>query len=707
MRRERVGVRLNPLLGRVCRGADVPRPGEPFGVGRSQGSVTFAGEAGATVCQEQTVGVDRPGDVDPASGSVSSKRHHPPWMKVSVRTDLQHMLDGPVTALDMPAGRLGAGDGNPFMSTEFHQRKHASNPKDGFPGPAGSFRHGSGCLDGETALNEVIGSVASYAGSSGGRRWMRPGDRSVGEVWPVDGPGRWGWWLRRLGWVDLVGPVVVFHVAGLAMLGGVERPVPLLVGSAGLLVWRGGLDVLGGRLPSRPDRRSGEGIVSFVRGAGSLILSGVLVGLDGGTESPLFFSMLIVLTWETIRSPLRRVVPLGAVALLVYAAVIVVVPDVTAKSLFRLVMFVVFIGLLTWARALTEQWQTASVRMQNLVTGVVETLPLGLGVYEMPALQCVLANESAARLGLETPDRTMLTPYGSDTEVTVEEVLTRAAMSEESNAAGLYLVPDGDGAGSFVRIGVWSEQGTEGGGRLAVYTEDVTDQVTVGEQHRRFLQSANHQFRTPLSPMLAYSEMILAGELSGEALVEAATAIREGAIQIEHLLNRIDTLIRLQGDHYRRSVTVTVAELIDTHLAKNRPDHIDGLRVEGDTAITIRCEPRTLAMALGELVENGHRHGIPPVTLTARRQDRQVHLRVSDQGPGPDIDPEALLDDAWGVLSCPEMMPPEMGTRLGLSYAHALARIADATLRFERNPGDWAFVLEIPIAKVARPGLER
>ncbi len=476
-------------------------------------------------------------------------------------------------------------------------------------------------------------------------------------------------------------------------------------------MWRAGLDVFAARLPPSSSSaglptQQGRAVL-ILRGVVSLILMGVLLGLDGGTESPLFFSMLIVFTWETVVSPLRRVVPLGVVALMVYAAVIVLVPDVTAKSLFRLVMFVAFIGLLAWARALAEHWQTSSARLRNVVTGVVETLPLGLAVYETGTRRCVLANETATRLGLDTPEETVVTPFGSDTGHTVMEVLDQVMASPGSTLPGLYVVPRGNRVESIIRVGVWMEPSTGAGDRLAVYTEDVTDQVSMGEQHRRFLQSANHQFRTPLSPILAYSEMIASGELSGDGLVEAAGAIRDGALRIEHLLNRIGTLTRLQAGRCRPLVPVTVGELITTYLSGIRPGLVDEIRVEGDTGLLVRCEPCTLAMVLGELVENGHRHGIPPVTVTIHEDDGRVELRLTDQGPGPDIDPSTPLDVGWGVLNRPELMPSEMGTRLGLSYAHALAQIAGATLRFERNPDGWAFVLEAPIATPGRPRTRR
>jgi K+-sensing histidine kinase KdpD len=198
--------------------------------------------------------------------------------------------------------------------------------------------------------------------------------------------------------------------------------------------------------------------------------------------------------------------------------------------------------------------------------------------------------------------------------------------------------------------------------------------------------------------------MIAKGDLEGEELREAAEAIRDGGVRIERLLDRISSLLRLQRGPRRSGVTVTIGELIDDHLLSARPDLDPVIAVEGERDLVVRCDPGLLAIALGELIDNSRRHGNPPVILSVEGADEGVCLRLHDRGPGPDIDSETPLGQMWGLLTHPEVMPPEMGDRLGISYASALAVAAGGSLRFERAETSWAFALDLPVGRSSAPG---
>jgi len=504
-------------------------------------------------------------------------------------------------------------------------------------------------------------------------------------------------WLTRLGRFDPVGPLVVGHAVSLAVLGSVRHPIGVLALAGGLLVWRVVLAAVAGQLDR--ERRGG---VFLARGLGSLVLVGGLVVLDGGTESPLFFAMLVVVVWEAAMNPLRRLLWLGSGAVLVYVSVILGVPDVTPTSLARLGVFVFFIGLLVWARALSEYWQRESVEAKALAAGIVEEAPNGFVLYDSGSLRCLFANQVASGLGLDTPEKTVLIRYGASSgEETVEDVLTGAVTSGEPPPPTLYVVSPGTAEEKFLRIGMTRRPVPNSEDLLMVYAEDVTAQVSAGEQHRRFLESANHQFRTPLSPIVAYSDLIARGDLKPGELQEAGVAIGDAARRIETLLDRISSLLRLQRDPNRSMRTMTVGELIEVHLLGADPDLDMLIVIEDGRDLAVRCDPGLLTGALLELVDNGRRHGTPPVIICAKMADDRVGLSLCDRGPGPGIEPGTPLDHTWGLLAHPEVMPPQMGERLGITYAYTLTQAAGGSLRFQRDETGWAFVFDLP---GVRPG---
>jgi len=497
---------------------------------------------------------------------------------------------------------------------------------------------------------------------------------------------RAGTWLVRF---DPVGWVVAAHALSLAAVSTVASPVGVVSAALALPIWRTGLRSM---LPRVAVGRR-EGLL-LVRGAGSLILAGWMVGLDGGTESPLFFSMLMVVVWEAVTGPTRRFLRLAVVAVAVYLVVIVEALDVTAASVIRLGVFGGFLGLLLWGRGLSEHWQRESERAKALAAGITEGSPIGLAVYDPDTVRCLFANAIAQTFGLDDPEGASLIRVESSPESQLVDDLAFVARSHHSQPPMLYAMVRADNP-VFFRIGISFQQIGNVRHVLVLHAEDVTAQVAVGEQHRRFLESANHQFRTPLSPIRAYAELIAQGELEVDELHEAAEAIRSGALRIERLLDRISSLLRVQREANRAGVLVPVGVILD-HLLDEHPDLRAVITVEGDVNVPVRCDPKPIETALAELVENSREHGVPPITIVIEPRLTEACLRLSDNGPGPDLDPDIDLGEPWSPIARVEVMPPEMGSRLGITYAHALTAAGGGSLRFQRDQNSWAYLLHLP-----------
>jgi signal transduction histidine kinase len=494
----------------------------------------------------------------------------------------------------------------------------------------------------------------------------------------------WAWIEQCLPRLDLVGPVVTLHVLGLTVVGVVDGPVPALIGAGVLLAWRVGMQALAGRVEAQ--RR---GTVFFARAVASLVIVGAIVVTDGGTDSPLFFSMLIVVVWEAVMSSERRLPWLAATSIAVYLGVVLVANDLTPTSLARMVVFLMFVGILSWARVQSAGWETELDRTRQLVVGFAEEAPIGFAVFEPDSLRCLFANRMARQFRMDTPDRVTLSRQGASGNSQFLRHLRAVATRAVKSAPSVYATT-GPGPTMFLRIGAK----TFGDSRrfLLVYAEDVTAHAAAGELQRKFLQSANHQFRTPLSPIVGYGELIRSGELSGEEMADAGRAIVDGARTIERLLDRIGEMLRVQGGG-PGSAVATVGELLQTlpDSDSRAPSHVI---FDGDPDALVHCDPAPLSAALNELVDNCRRHGSAPVTVDVRQAAREVTIRIWDAGQGPSIEPDTPLDHTWGLLDNPEVMPERMGDRLGITFAYALVQAAGGHLSFERDDRRWAFVLE-------------
>ena len=83
-------------------------------------------------------------------------------------------------------------------------------------------------------------------------------------------------------------------------------------------------------------------------------------------------------------------------------------------------------------------------------------------------------------------------------------------------------------------------------------------------------------------------------------------------------------------------------------------------------------DPAALDRMLSNLVANSLRHGNPPVTITANRQDRHLRLVVEDRGEGVPHEFVPRLFDRFA--RSPESRRRGDGSGLGLAIAQAYAR---------------------------------
>ncbi|MGH8937203.1 MAG: sensor histidine kinase, partial [Acidimicrobiia bacterium] len=418
-----------------------------------------------------------------------------------------------------------------------------------------------------------------------------------------------------------------------------------------------------------------------------LVLAATLMAADGGTESPFFFWPLILLAWQALLRPMPQLGLLAGVAVASYLGVVLAVPDVTSASLARLGLLVAFCGILVVGRLRLEEHEAEAERAGRLLRDAFWAAPVGLAVVGGEPPRVLYANQTAHAMRLFAANE--------------EEEGTQALgclvrqVKEERQAVGPELLALGSKAACRYFRALATPHRLNGKVAAVVCAEDVTAQVTVGEERRRFLKLASHQLRTPLTPIIGYAELLRAGQLGEGELAEAAEAIHRAGRRLERLFERMAAVVRLQHEVGRESTDVAMRDLLE-ELRGVAPEVLVGVELLGDANEAARCHPQSVALALRELLDNGHRFGTPPVRLAWRRRGDRVELRVSDAGKGPDpaLGQEVLFGE-WGEGEDSDVMPRGMGTRLGLRQARLLANLAGGDLELVRDRGNWAFLMRL------------
>jgi signal transduction histidine kinase len=384
-------------------------------------------------------------------------------------------------------------------------------------------------------------------------------------------------------------------------------------------------------------------------------------------------------------------------------------------------------GLVLVAEDRTEQLRLSAVRdtLLRTRTATFDSLFESIAVFAPDGRMQLWNRRFAADWGL---DSNFL-----DTHPHIEQLLKRIA-------SRLRRPPQAKGVGNVVRAATLDRKQTggrvhladgrtlefagvplpDGNGLLTVL--DITDSQKAEEALRernaalveadavktRFLATMSYEFRTPLTSIGGFAELLqagLGGELS-ETGKEYVTAI---LASVERLGEQIENVLDLSQSE--AGVLPLVREPIDlmpfvTKLVEERSTRIrqDGLRLDlrGDKgAGRIAGDPRRLGRAIGHLVDNAiaatPQGGRILVELTRHRvkgSDR-ARIVISDNGPG--MDPATLARALGGLKVSADGKAIERRQGLGLPLARQLIEAHGGTLELLSEPGEGtAAIVELP-----------
>ncbi len=228
----------------------------------------------------------------------------------------------------------------------------------------------------------------------------------------------------------------------------------------------------------------------------------------------------------------------------------------------------------------------------------------------------------------------------------------------------------------------------------------------------RILHIINHEFRTPLTYIVAYANLMASNDSfqHSEELRQYIQGILQGSARLSRLIENFLLLAELESGlaekiYKRRCRPIDKLDnLVREVVARSLPEaekrgvtlklEIPGPLpvVEGDSAY--------LEVAIRELVDNAVRfspeNSGARVIVTVLARDWQLSIRVCDQGPSiPPKDQQHLFDIFYQVNR--EKLE-QGGTGAGLAIVHRVAQLHGGSVRLESQPGRGnCFELSLPV----------
>ncbi|MEL7159641.1 MAG: HAMP domain-containing sensor histidine kinase [Bacteroidota bacterium] len=239
----------------------------------------------------------------------------------------------------------------------------------------------------------------------------------------------------------------------------------------------------------------------------------------------------------------------------------------------------------------------------------------------------------------------------------------------------------------------------------------ILRQRRLAGMQKDFIDNMTHEFKTPLATI-----RIAAGVFQRDERIAAdgrlsryAQLIHE---QYERLNGQVEKVLQLsrieKGNFEIKREEVDLKDLLSPLFSGIRVrTEENGGTLETDLPegpLPLRADPLHLSNILHNLLDNAVKYGgeKPRILVAGSRSDKQLHLRVSDNGPGIDpVHQERLFEKFYRVPTGD--VHDVKGFGLGLFYVAQICKAHGWPIRVESTPGQGTtFHLQLPLLPVVQ-----
>jgi PAS domain S-box-containing protein len=270
----------------------------------------------------------------------------------------------------------------------------------------------------------------------------------------------------------------------------------------------------------------------------------------------------------------------------------------------------------------------------------------------------------------------------------------------------LEIQKSADPSQGVYRLSRTMHTGDSGSPADSIWTlRDVTQQKLAEKAREQFVFTATHELRTPLANIRAYSETLaLASEIPVEEQQSFYNIINNEATRLARFIDELLNISQMEaGAITIQKHEVQLERLLSEVLEGQRPVASEKKQAF-DSAIApklpkLMADKDKLAAALTNLISNAIKYTPVggKVTLKVDSDSTRILFMVEDSGIGISADDLPKLCGKF-FRSSDERVQAEVGTGLGLAFAHEVARLhgGSVSIRSQLNQGS-CFTLEIPI----------
>lgn len=344
---------------------------------------------------------------------------------------------------------------------------------------------------------------------------------------------------------------------------------------------------------------------------------------------------------------------------------------------------------------------------ERLLNTVLDTVHLGVLAVDADGNDILMNRKQRAHHklasppGNDDPNESELLVFAADRNTLVPTELRpvrRAILGEEFTD---YLVWLGDGIEQraiTTSARPMRDQDGNFAGSVIVFS-DVTELVNALAAKDDFVANVSHEFRTPLTSILGYVELMLDDDHLTEYQRGPLEIIRRNSERLLTLVS--DLLSSRNGQLIVSPRAVNVADLVRASVTAALPRAtVSGIRLMADAPerLAARVDPARISQVLDNLVSNAIKYSPDggDVVVSLRSEDGHVVCSVSDTGMGmSEKDQEEVFAKFFRTAAVRNSAIPGVGLGLSISKAIVEAHGGSVSLRSEVGEGT-TFTFAVP-----------
>ena len=236
----------------------------------------------------------------------------------------------------------------------------------------------------------------------------------------------------------------------------------------------------------------------------------------------------------------------------------------------------------------------------------------------------------------------------------------------------------------------------------------IQDIETLNQYKLRFFTNISHEFRTPLTLIVAQVETLLQVQNFTPNIYNKVLSIYKNCIQLRELITELLDFRKQEQGHMK--IKVSPHNLVDflyenylLFLEYASSKQINFNFKKEEDALEVWYDQKQMQKVISNLLSNAVKHTKPEdtITLGVKTEDHYVVIYVSDTGSGIDAkEIDKIFDRFYQIDSMDSKEGNKVGTGIGLALTKGIVELHHGTIKVESELGKGTcFIVRLPLGK--------